>query len=149
MTAPNPVAIQKCITSAIQNAGISAKDIDVINGHLTATMKDPEEVENWSKALGRQGEYFPYIHSLKSMVGHCIGAAGSIESVAAVLGLYDDFIFPSINCEGLHPEIEKIVHQDRIPRTAIQKAGTKIVAKSSFGFGDVNCCIIYKKYENE
>ena len=83
------------------------------------------------------------------MVGHCIGAAGSIESVAAVLGLYDDFIFPSINCEDLHPEIENIVHKDRIPRTVIEKAGTKIVAKSSFGFGDVNCCIIYKKYENE
>lgn len=149
MTAPNPIAIQKCITNAIQNAGISPDDIDVINGHLTATIKDPEEVENWSIALDRQGADFPYIHSLKSMIGHCIGAAGSIESVAAVLGLHDDFVFPSINCEDIHPEIEKTIHERKIPKSVIENAGTKIVAKSSFGFGDVNCCIIYKKYEYE
>lgn len=148
MTAPNPIAIQKCISSAIKNAGISPDDIDVINGHLTATMKDPEEVENWSIALGRSGNDFPYIHSLKAMLGHCIGAAGSIESVAAILGLHDDFVFPSINCEDIHPEIENTIHKSKIPKSVIENAGSKIVAKSSFGFGDVNCCIIYKKYEN-
>ncbi|MFT4533413.1 MAG: 3-oxoacyl-[acyl-carrier-protein] synthase-1 [Saprospiraceae bacterium] len=149
MTAPNALAIQKCITGAIHNAGISTEEIDVINGHLTATIKDPEEVDNWSKALGRTGADFPYIHSLKSMVGHCIGAAGSVESVAAILGLYDDFVFPSINCDDLHPDIEKIIHKDRIPKAVIENANTKIVAKASFGFGDVNCCIIYKKFEDE
>ena len=149
MTAPNPIAIQKCIFGAIENANISTDDIDVINGHLTATIKDPEEVDNWTKVLERKGTDFPYIHSLKSMVGHCIGAAGSIESVAAVLGLYHDFVFPSINSGDLHPEIEKLVHRDRIPQTVIRNANTKVVAKASFGFGDVNCCIIYKKYENE
>lgn len=148
MTAPNPIAIQRCILAAIDSANISPNDIDVINGHLTATIKDPEEVENWSKALGRDGVNFPYIHSLKSMIGHCIGAAGSIESVAAVLGLYSDFVFPSINCDDLHSEIEAIVDPSRIPGKLIENANTKIVAKSSFGFGDVNCCIIYKKYEN-
>jgi 3-oxoacyl-(acyl-carrier-protein) synthase len=149
MTAPNPIAIQKCIKNAIQNSGISPDDIDVINGHLTATIKDPEEVENWSIALDRYGDDFPYIHSLKSMIGHCIGAAGSIESVAAILGLYDDFIFPSINTEDIHPDIKKIINEKKIPTSMIEGAGTKVVAKSSFGFGDVNCCIIYKKYENE
>jgi 3-oxoacyl-(acyl-carrier-protein) synthase len=149
MTAPNPIAIQRCILKAMENSGISSNDIDVINGHLTATIKDPEEVENWAKALGRDGIDFPYIHSLKSMVGHCIGAAGSIESVAAVLGLYHDYVFPNTNCDDLHPEIEAIVDKARIPLKIIENANTKVVAKASFGFGDVNCCIIYKKYENE
>jgi 3-oxoacyl-[acyl-carrier-protein] synthase-1 len=69
--------------------------------------------------------------------------------VAAILGLYDDFVFPSINCDDLHPDIEKIIHKDRIPKAVIENANTKIVAKASFGFGDVNCCIIYKKFEDE
>jgi len=147
MTAPNPIAIQKCITSAIHNAQIDPSEIDVINGHLTATIKDPEEIENWAIALDRNGIDFPYVHSLKSMVGHCIGAAGSIESVAAILGLHNDFIFPSINCSDLHSDIEKVIDKSRVPQHTIEGVGTKVVAKSSFGFGDVNCCIIYKKYE--
>jgi len=149
MTAPNAMAIQKCITLAMERTGVLPSEIDVINGHLTATSKDPEEVENWAVSLGRSGDDFPYIHSLKSMVGHCIGAAGSMESVAAVLGLYHDFIFPSINCDDLHPKIMEIIHPSRIPHQVIRNANTKIVAKASFGFGDVNCCIIFKKYEHE
>lgn len=148
MTAPNAKAIQRCIRGAIDSAGISPAEIDVINGHLTATSKDAEEVQNWSQALGRSGADFPYIHSLKSMVGHCIGAAGSIESVAAVLGLEGDFVFPSINCEDLHEDIAATIDAASVPQKLVQEAGTQIVAKASFGFGDVNCCIIYKKYEN-
>jgi len=59
MTAPKPEAIQRCIAGAIQNANIHPDDIDVINGHLTATIKDPEEVENWAIALDRRGDDFP------------------------------------------------------------------------------------------
>ncbi|MFN3756782.1 MAG: beta-ketoacyl-[acyl-carrier-protein] synthase family protein, partial [Flavobacterium sp.] len=72
MTAPNPIAVQRCIVEAIDNAGIAATDIDYINGHLTATSKDSLEVFNWSKALGMNVSNFPYINSLKSMVGHCL-----------------------------------------------------------------------------
>ena len=53
MTAPNAEAVQRCIKEAISNSGIKATDIDVINGHLTATIKDPVEIKNWSEALGR------------------------------------------------------------------------------------------------
>ncbi len=49
--------------------GLDAENIDTINGHLTATSKDPLEIENWTKALNRNGKDFPYINSLKSMVG--------------------------------------------------------------------------------
>jgi len=145
MTAPNPVAVQKCIKKAIENSGIHPNAIDAINGHLTATSKDRLEIENWSEALNRKKIYFPYINSLKSIVGHCLSGAGSIESVASVLQLHHGFIFPNNNCEDLHPEITALIHASRIPQKFIEKELT-IIAKASFGFGDVNGCIIFKKF---
>ena len=145
MTAPNPVAVKKCITDALLNAGVNANEIDVINGHLTATSKDSLEIQNWSEALNRKGKHFPYINSLKSMVGHCLSGAGSIESVAAVLQLHHGFIFPNINCEDLNPDITAIIDESQIPMKLIQK-DIQIVAKASFGFGDVNGCVIFKKF---
>lgn len=146
MTAPNPIAVQKCIRSAIENAGITANEIDIINGHLTATSKDSLEILNWSEALNRKEIDFPYINSLKSMIGHCLSASGSIESVASVLQLYHGFIFPNINCEDLNPEITAIIDKTRIPQKLMEKE-LNIIAKASFGFGDVNACVIFKKYK--
>lgn len=145
MTAPNAQAVQHCIKEAVKNANISANDIDAINGHLTATSKDSLEIENWLKALDRKGENFPYINSLKSMVGHCLAAAGSIESVATVLQLKQQFLFPNINCEDTHDEISELISDDKIVKQLVYNE-LNIVAKASFGFGDVNACIIFKRY---
>jgi len=146
MTAPNPIAVQKCVKDALENAKIHPNEIDAINGHLTATTKDSLEIQNWSQAFNRSGVDFPYINSLKSMVGHCLSAAGSIESVATVLQLHHNFIFPNINCEDLHTEITAIIDVSRIPQQLIEKE-LNIIAKASFGFGDVNGCVIFKKYK--
>ena len=145
MTAPSAVAVQKCIKDAIKNAKITPNQIEAINGHLTATTKDALEIKNWCQALARNGIDFPYINSLKSMVGHCLSGAGSVESVAAVLQIYHGFIFPNINCSDLNPEIKALIDASRIPKKLIQKNIT-ILAKASFGFGDVNACVIFKKY---
>jgi 3-oxoacyl-(acyl-carrier-protein) synthase len=80
MTAPNRDSVQRCIRTAIKMAGIKAGDVDLINGHLTATMADPIEVRNWSEALERGPDTFPMINSTKSIIGHCLGAAGSVEA---------------------------------------------------------------------
>lgn len=145
MTAPNPIAVQKCIKSAIENAGINPNAIDAINGHLTATSKDSLEIENWTVALGRSGVDFPYINSLKSLVGHCLSGAGSVESVASVLQLYHGFVFPNINCEDINPEITALIDASKIPQKLIEKE-LNIIAKASFGFGDVNSCVIFKRF---
>ncbi|WP_445957843.1 beta-ketoacyl-[acyl-carrier-protein] synthase family protein [Yeosuana sp.] len=145
MTAPNTEAVQRCIREALTNSGVSSEAIDVINGHLTATSKDGLEIENWTKALNRKGTNFPYINSLKSMVGHCLAAAGSIESVATVLQLSEQFMFPNINCEDVHPEILDLIDEDKIPKKLLKKE-LNIAIKASFGFGDVNGCVIFKKY---
>lgn len=146
MTAPNPKAVILCIKKALDNAGIDAATVDAINGHLTATSKDSLEIKNWSEALGRSGKNFPFINSLKSMVGHCLSGAGSVESVATILQLYHGFVFPNINCEDLHPEIKAIIHESKIPLKRIEM-DLNIIAKASFGFGDVNSCVIFKKYK--
>lgn len=145
MTAPNATAVKRCITEALKNANVDPIEIDTINGHLTATAKDGLEIQNWCEALHLNGDNFPYINSLKSMVGHCLSASGSVESVASVLQLHHGFIFPNINCEDLHPEITAIIGESRIPQQLIIKE-LNIVAKASFGFGDVNACVLFKKY---
>ncbi|MBT2160561.1 beta-ketoacyl-[acyl-carrier-protein] synthase family protein [Zobellia barbeyronii] len=145
MTAPNSEAVQRCISQAVVNAGIQNNDIDTINGHLTATSKDALEIANWSAALGRSGSDFPYINSFKGLFGHCLSAAGSIECVASVLQFNRSQVFGNLNCKDLHPEITDIITSDRIPQKTIKYQPT-ILAKASFGFGDVNACVIFKRY---
>jgi 3-oxoacyl-(acyl-carrier-protein) synthase len=145
MTAPNSEAVQRCIVSAIEQSGIQKSDIDTINGHLTATTKDALEIENWSKALGRSGTAFPYINSFKGIFGHCLAAAGSIECVASILQFKEGMLFGNVNGEDLHPEVLKIVASSQIPLISRPYA-PKIIAKASFGFGDVNACVIFKAY---
>jgi len=145
ITAPNSEGVKRCIRGAVADAGIDSGEIDAINGHLTATYADPVEVKNWSEALGRGPENFPWINATKSMIGHCLGAAGAIECVAAVLQLYRGFIHPSINCGDLHPEIAP--YERSVPQKAVACPDLKIVAKAGFGFGDVNSCLIFRKWE--
>jgi 3-oxoacyl-(acyl-carrier-protein) synthase len=147
ITAPNPEGVKRCIRGAVSDAGIAPEEIDAINGHLTATFADPYEVKNWSAALGRGPKDFPYINSTKSMIGHCLGAAGAVESVAVLLQLYKGFLHPSINCEDIHPDIAEF--GDKVPQKCMEYPELKIIAKAGFGFGDVNSCIIYKKWENK
>ncbi len=147
MTAPNSDAVQRCIMDALKDAEVHPQQIDAINGHLTATSKDPVEIENWTKALQRAGDDFPFINSLKSHVGHCLASAGSIECVATVLQLKHQFLFPNINCEDVHPEISKQINLHKIV-TESKQLPLNHIAKASFGFGDVNGCIIFKSYNS-
>jgi 3-oxoacyl-(acyl-carrier-protein) synthase len=146
MTAPNTEGIIRCIQEAIEEAEISNREINAISGHLTATMGDPGEVAAWMKGLNRSGTDFPYINSLKSLIGHCLSAAGSIEAVATVLQLYRGFLHKSANCEDLHPDIESVIAKNKIPFETLYPDRLNIMAKASFGFGDVNSCIIFKKF---
>ncbi len=144
MTAPNSSAIQRCIKNALESSNIEPSEIDYINGHLTATIKDPDEIENWSRALNRKGTEFPYINSLKGMVGHCLAGSGSIEIVSTILQMHHSFLFPNINCEQIHPRISALISPEKVLRKHLKKE-IKIAAKASFGFGDVNACVIFKK----
>ena len=147
MTAPNPAGMLRCIRAAIADSQILSEEIDAISGHLTATMGDPVEIEMWKQALGLSGTSFPWIHSLKSMIGHCLSAAGAIECVAAVIQLTNGFIHPSLNCEDIHPRIAGCIDTNKVPQEEIIMDDLSIFAKASFGFGDVNACAIFKKWK--
>jgi len=146
MTAQNPEMVVKCIQNAMNEAGIKGSDIDLIAGHLTSTKGDPIEVKNWVTALNLKDK-FPYLNSLKSMIGHTLGAAGAIETIAAILQMNRNFVHPSLNSEDLHSEIAAIYPREKIPLKSVENVDIKYVAKASFGFGDVNACVILKKYE--
>ncbi len=144
MTAPNQTSVRRCIRQAITDAGIESGEIDAINGHLTATVADPREVASWAAALDRTPETLPLICSTKSMIGHALGAAGAMESVATVLMLKGGFVHPSINCEDVHPEIE--AYADSIPHEVVDTPNLRTIIKAGFGFGDVNVCVVFRKW---
>lgn len=146
MTAPNPIGVSRCITESLNNSGINAGQIDLISGHLTGTNADKLEIQNWFDTLHLQKDDFPYINSLKSMIGHCLSAAGSIETVASVLQIVHDFVHPNINLEDPNQEITAIINRENMPVEMIKKE-VNIVAKANFGFGDVNSCLILSKYK--
>ena len=144
MTAPNATGVRRCIQGAVAMAGISPAAIGAINGHLTATFADPHEVASWSAALGLAPSRMPLLHSTKSLIGHSLGAAGGIECVASVLEVFHGFVHGSLNCEDLHPELA--AYSERIPHVTVDRPDLEVIAKASFGFGDVNGCVIFRKF---
>ena len=135
--------MQRCMQVALSAAQLEGRHIDYVNGHLTATSADPKEVENVSAALNATPQSFPWLNSTKSMIGHSLGASGAIESVATVIQMHKGFVHPSLNTEDLHPAIEPL--RKRIPQESIE-ADIATAMKVSFGFGDVNACVIFKKW---
>jgi 3-oxoacyl-(acyl-carrier-protein) synthase len=145
MTMAGPEGVRRCIRAALADSGVRPDEVDAINGHLTATSADPREVQAWAAALGCAPEKFPAITSTKSMIGHTLGAAGAIELVASVLMLSHGFIHPSINCEDVHPEIMPFAAA--IPHRCRELPGMRVLAKAGFGFGDVNACLVLRRWD--
>jgi 3-oxoacyl-(acyl-carrier-protein) synthase len=145
MTAPNPRGVQRCVRGALGDADVTPARVDAINGHLTATGADPREVRAWADALECAPHELPPITSTKSMIGHGLGAAGAIEAVACVLMLEGGFVHPSLNCEDVHPEIAPFAAS--IPHEARALPELRVVAKAGFGFGDVNACIVLRRWD--
>ncbi len=144
MTAPNPAGVRRCIRGAVTMAGIRPDEIGAINGHLTATFADPHEVASWSAALELPPEKMPWLQSTKSLVGHALGAAGGLECVASVLELHHGFVHGTRNCEDLHPGVAPFAA--RIPHETVETPDLQVIAKASFGFGDVNGCVIFRRF---
>ncbi|MGH2644813.1 MAG: beta-ketoacyl-[acyl-carrier-protein] synthase family protein, partial [Chitinophagaceae bacterium] len=146
MTSPNPHGVVRCIEQALKDAQISPEKIDLISGHLTATKGDKIEVQNWAKVLKRRRDNFPFINSVKGMIGHCLSAAGSIEIIAVILQITHNFIHPNVNLEDPDPEIVEYTGETSMPVKKVNRE-MNIVVKANFGFGDVNTCLIFSKYK--
>ena len=146
MTAQNPEAVVDCIRTALDNSERESKEIDLISGHLTSTKGDPYEIQNWVDALELSNDDFPLVNTPKSMIGHCVAGAGSIELVACALQLDKGFVHKNLNLSDIHPEILKNLEPSKFPVETLEKKINTII-KANFGFGDLNCCVVLRKYQ--
>mgnify|MGYP002520104127 CR=1 FL=1 len=127
---------------AMEEAGITPKDVDYINAHGTSTsINDLSETRMLKSVLGDHSDRIN-ISSTKSMTGHLIGAAGAFEAMFCALALRDGFIPPTINLDN--PDIEGGCDLNYTPNTGIKKE-IKYAASASLGFGGHNSCIILSK----
>jgi len=127
---------------AIKNSNLKIKDIDYINAHGTST-KYNDAVETLAiKKLFKAHSYNINISSTKSMIGHLLGAAGSVESIATILSLYNSFITPTINLETPDPKCDLNYTTKGITKNI------KNALSNNFGFGGHNASIVFSKYIN-
>jgi 3-oxoacyl-[acyl-carrier-protein] synthase II len=129
-----------CIQRALDRAGVTPDEVDTVSAHATSTpLGDRQEAETLRRVFGdRKVPAF----AAKSMLGHCYSAAGGLESVATVLAIRDQIVPPTINFE--HPDPACDV--DCVPNVA-RSFPIRVALKNSFGFGGVNCCLVFRAYE--
>jgi len=129
----------RCMKNALQDADLNPEDIDYINAHGTSTpVGDVAETLAIHKAFGDYARYL-VVSSTKSMTGHLLGAAGSIEAIFSVLSMRDSVIPPTINLDNQDPDCDL----DFTPNTARQMS-VKVAMSNSFGFGGTNGTLIFK-----
>jgi len=132
----------RCLKLAMTDACISPSDVDYINAHGTSTiLNDLSETRAIKAALGEQSKKVP-ISSNKSMFGHLLGAAGSVEAIFTILTIRDGIIPPTINYDTPDPECDL----DYVPNIA-RKSQVNIALSNSFGFGGVNASLVFKKFQ--
>jgi 3-oxoacyl-[acyl-carrier-protein] synthase II len=129
-----------CMRMALDDAGVKPDQIDYINAHGTSTpLNDKSETAAIKTAFGELAYDIP-VSSTKSMTGHMIGAAGSIEAIFCLLAMRDGLIPPTINYETPDPQCDL----DVVPNQA-RKADLNITMSNSFGFGGHNATLILGK----
>ncbi|MEW6117226.1 MAG: beta-ketoacyl-ACP synthase II [Nitrospirota bacterium] len=142
MPEPEGKDAAKVIAAALKDADVKIEEIDYINAHGTSTQaNDRLETKAIKEIFGKRAYNIP-ISSTKSMIGHCIGAAGGIEAVVCSLVLENNLIPPTINYCYHDPECDL----DYVPNKA-RKARVNVAVSNSFGFGNNNACIVMKKFD--
>jgi 3-oxoacyl-[acyl-carrier-protein] synthase II len=132
-----------CLKEALSDARLDPTDIDYINAHGTSTsVNDSIETLAIKKTFGDQAYKVP-ISSTKSMMGHLIAAAGSVEAIVCLLTMRDGVLPPTINLDNPDPECDL----DYIPHKAREKT-VDVALSNSFGFGGQNITLILQRYTN-
>ena len=145
ITAPHPEGegARLVMENALKSAQIKIEDIDHINVHGTSTpLGDKSEIKAIEKIFGNHAERIN-IGSTKSMTGHLLGAAGAIESIAALISINDSFIPPTINHFNYDDEINPKLN---LTLNKYQSRDVNIAMSNTFGFGGHNTSLVFKKY---
>jgi beta-ketoacyl-acyl-carrier-protein synthase II len=146
MAQPDPEAAgpARAMRWALADAGVSPSDVDYINAHGTSTpLNDLTETRAIKAVFGEQAHKLA-ISSVKSMLGHAMGASGALEAIATAMMIHQGIITPTINYETPDPELDL----DYVPNQA-RKADLRVALSNSFGLGGQNACIVLKKYEQQ
>jgi 3-oxoacyl-[acyl-carrier-protein] synthase II len=132
----------RVISMALNDARLNPSEVDYINAHGTSTpLNDKIETLAIKKVFGDHA-YKLKISSIKSMIGHLLGAAGGVEAVATVKTIETGIIPPTINYEHPDPNCDL----DYTPNKAVEYP-VKVAISNSFGFGGTNACLAFKAYE--
>jgi 3-oxoacyl-[acyl-carrier-protein] synthase II len=132
---------RKAMLKAMDQAGLKPDDIDYVNAHGTSTpLNDKLETLALKKVFGEYAYELP-ISSVKSMIGHTLGAAGAIESGVCVMALQNGIIPPTANLEQADPDCDL----DYVPKVA-RSASLEAVLTNSLGFGGHNSCLVFRRY---
>ena len=145
ITAPHPEGegARLVMENALKSAQIKIEEIDHINVHGTSTpLGDKSEIKAIEKIFGNHAERIN-ICSTKSMTGHLLGAAGAIESIAALISINDSFIPPTINHFNYDDEINPKLN---LTLNKYQSRDVNIAMSNTFGFGGHNTSLVFKKY---
>ena len=133
----------RAIRVALDHAGVEPGEIDYISAHATATeVGDIAETRAIRSVFGKDADRIP-VSAFKSQVGHLLGAAGGVETVAAIQTLRTSQIAPTINLEHPDPECDL----DYVPLKP-RSADVRTIAKNSFGFGGQNAVLILRRFED-
>jgi 3-oxoacyl-[acyl-carrier-protein] synthase II len=131
----------KAIELALEDAGLTAEDVDYINAHGTSTpLNDKSETLAIKQALGEQAYEIP-ISSTKSVTGHLMGAAGAVEAVFSIMAIRNDFVPPTVNLDNQDPECDL----NYTPNVGVHRE-INVAMSNSFGFGGHNAVIVFGKY---
>ena len=138
---PEGSGAAKAMNRALTNAGVTINDIDYINAHGTSTpINDASETKAIKAVFGEHAYNVP-ISSTKSMVGHSLGASGSLEAIVCINSINDGILHPTINQDESDPDCDL----DYIPNVA-REVEVNVTLSNSFGFGGQNACLIIKKF---
>ncbi|MDD3981627.1 MAG: beta-ketoacyl-ACP synthase II [Spirochaetia bacterium] len=141
VTAPDPegAGVARAIKLALADAQLKPEDIDWVSAHGTSTpLNDPIETKAIKSAFGDHARKLK-VSSLKSMTGHCIGAAGAIESIAGILGMQEGYIHATTNLENPDPACDL----DYLPQKGLYTP-IRAFVKNSIGFGGQNAVVVFK-----
>ena len=145
ITAPHPEGLgaKNVMLAALRDAGMKAEEIDYINTHGTSTpLGDGAEVKAITHVFGEHA-YKLNISSTKSMTGHCLGAAGVVESMACIYSIIHGVIPPTINHFTDDPELDPNLN---FTFNVAQHRTVNAALSNTFGFGGHNAAVILKKY---
>ncbi len=139
---PNGDGVARAMKIALDDSGLKPEDIQVVNAHGTSTPPNDRNETAAIKTVFGEHAYNLNVHSIKSMVGHLLGAAGAVESIVAVLSIRDGVIPPTINYEEKDPDCDL----NYTPNTAVKREVNAVLSDNS-GFGGHNTAIVFKKFE--